>query len=261
MLSLTVDNASNNDVMVSELEMLIPEFSAVNHTRCFLHVNNLVGRTLVKQFDVAKKGTGSDDEDDTALIDLAGDMDFEDKTTRDRLLEEAGEEELSLDDDVREWIDERAALSQAERDTLDKATRPVKMVLVKVRTFCYLVPTHHGSPTSNQVRKLAFKIVNSTTLLLPAWKNCVAKANLSERVIPRDVTTRWNSTYDMLSFVLEYRVAVDSFTAKRENDSRELELNDEEWEVVKQLSEVLMVRGCTNRGRLNKHLLVNVYSN
>ena len=143
MLSITVNNASNNDVMVSELEMLTPEFSAVNHNRCFLHVNNLDGRTLVKQFDVPKKDTGHNNEDDAALMDLAGDMDFEDKTTGDRLLEEVGEDELSLDDDVREWIDERAALSQAERDMLDKATRPVKMVLVKVHTLCYLILPHH----------------------------------------------------------------------------------------------------------------------
>ncbi len=68
MLSITVDNASNNDVMVSELEMLIPQFSAVNHNRCFLHVNNLVGRTLVKQFDVPKKNIGNDNEEDAAAV-------------------------------------------------------------------------------------------------------------------------------------------------------------------------------------------------
>ena len=143
MLSITVDNASNNNVMVSKLEILIPEFSAGNHNRCFLHVNNLVGRTLMKQFDIPKKNTGHDNKDDAALIDLAGDMNFKDKTTRDRLLEEAGEDKLSINDDVRKWIDERAALSQAERDTLDKATRPVKMVLVKVHTLCYLILPHH----------------------------------------------------------------------------------------------------------------------
>ena len=84
------------------------------------------------------------------------------------------------------------------------------------------------------------------------------KTDLPERLIPRDVTTRWNSTYDMLAFVLEYCVAVDSFTAKRKNDSRDLELRKEEWVVVKQLSKVLMVRGCTNHGWLNKHFLVSV---
>ncbi|KAF8812192.1 hypothetical protein BYT27DRAFT_7036613, partial [Phlegmacium glaucopus] len=45
-LSITCDNASNNDRMIiayhiDELEDLLPGFSKVNHTRCFLHVNNL----------------------------------------------------------------------------------------------------------------------------------------------------------------------------------------------------------------------------
>ncbi len=38
----------------------------------------------------------------------------------------------------------------------------------------------------------------------------------------------------------------------------DLELSEEEWDVVEQLSEVLMVRGCTYRGWLNKHFLVGV---
>lgn len=118
--------------MVSELEMLIPEFSAINHTRCFLHVNNLVSCTLVKQFDLPKKVAGSDNDEMDALLDLAGDMDYKDRTTWEWLLEEAEDEELSLDDNIEEWIDEQTALSQAERDVLDKATRPVKMLLVKV---------------------------------------------------------------------------------------------------------------------------------
>jgi len=53
-LGITCDNASNNDAMVAELEDLVPGFSRVNHTRCFLHVNNLVARTLVRQFDIPK---------------------------------------------------------------------------------------------------------------------------------------------------------------------------------------------------------------
>ena len=50
--------------MIDELEDLLPGFWKVNHTRCFLHVNNLVGRTLVRQFDVPKPRLGADDDDD-----------------------------------------------------------------------------------------------------------------------------------------------------------------------------------------------------
>jgi hypothetical protein len=44
--------------------------------------------------------------------------------------------------------------------------------------------------------------------------------------MPRDVTTRWNSTYDMLKFALEYRKAIDILTADRQNDLRNYELSE-----------------------------------
>lgn len=119
--------------MISELETLLPSFSDVNHIRCFLHVNNLVARTLVRQIDAPKRITGEDiDEENEALIELAGDMEFEERATRERLLEETRDDLSSEDDDVTGWINEMAALSRAERNILENTTRPVKMVLVKV---------------------------------------------------------------------------------------------------------------------------------
>lgn len=67
-------------------------------------------------------------------------------------------------------------------------------------------------------------------------------------MIPRDVTTRWNSTYDMLAFTLEYRHVVEKFVADRKNNLRELELSEDEWKIVAQLSEVLMVGGYAIHG-------------
>ena len=64
---------------------------------------------------------------------------------------------------------------------------------------------------------------------------------MKERIMPRDVTTRWNSTNDMLQFALEYRKVIDTVTAERKNDLRKLELCDREWEIVDQLSRVLKV--------------------
>jgi hypothetical protein len=55
------------------------------------------------------------------------------------------------------------------------------------------------------------------------------------------VVTRWNSTYDMIAFVLERRTVIERFTGDRKNNVRELELSEEEWNIVKQLTDVLMV--------------------
>ncbi|PPR06686.1 LOW QUALITY PROTEIN: hypothetical protein CVT26_001472 [Gymnopilus dilepis] len=43
-LSVTCDNASNNDTMVTEMHERITSFNKVNRTRCFLHVLNLVAK-------------------------------------------------------------------------------------------------------------------------------------------------------------------------------------------------------------------------
>ncbi|KAF8992731.1 hypothetical protein BDQ17DRAFT_1253647, partial [Cyathus striatus] len=52
-LSITCNNASNNDAMIARLDnILLNLFSKVNHTQCFLHVNNLVAQSFIKQFDI-----------------------------------------------------------------------------------------------------------------------------------------------------------------------------------------------------------------
>ena len=57
--------------------------------------------------------------------------------------------------------------------------------------------------------------------------------------MPRDVTTRWNSTYDMIEFAVEYRAAIDSMTAARDLDLRKYELIPEEWKIAVELRDIL----------------------
>ncbi|KDR81145.1 hypothetical protein GALMADRAFT_1122685 [Galerina marginata CBS 339.88] len=215
--------------MVEELEDLLPGFSRVNHTRCFLHVNNLVARTLVRQFDVPKAkpkpGAATDDADDDPdkeLRDLAGDIDLEERQPREALLEEIGDDELGPDDDSEEWIDEMAALSQAEREGLQNTLRPVRMILVKIR-------------------KIAFKTIHSTTLLLPAWAKCLEDLNIPYRIIPRDVQTRRNSTFDMLWFAYEHQKAIDKFTGDRKKRLAAVRTEGKRLGWVKQLCDILEV--------------------
>lgn len=60
-------------------------------------------------------------------------------------------------------------------------------------------------------------------------------------MMPRDVSTRWNSTYDMLAFANDYRSALDIITGDRNMDLRKFEMSQEEWIVAAQLREVLKV--------------------
>jgi len=95
-----------------------------------------------------------------------------------------------------------------------------------------------------------YAIKNSTTILLPRWfellEDLVNDANLDPlaiRMMPRDVTTQWNSTYDMLVFALKYRKAIDKISGDRE--MRKYELEEEDWDIVQQLCDILEV--CPHR--------------
>jgi hypothetical protein len=130
--------------MIAELVKILPDFSQVNHTRCFLHIVNLCAKSIIKQFDVPKK---KEDEhldeavrelqnDNDELQDLAGDQELEEQQTVDAIAQrqingQDGEEEEE-EDDIEGWIDEMELLSPAERAGLEESIRPVKLVLVKV---------------------------------------------------------------------------------------------------------------------------------
>ena len=58
----------------------------------------------------------------------------------------------------------------------------------------------------------------------------------------RDVSTRWNSTFDMLDFAVEYRQAVEEMTSDRRNDLRAFELTEDEWTIAVELRNTLRVR-------------------
>lgn len=57
--------------------------------------------------------------------------------------------------------------------------------------------------------------------------------------MPRDVSTHWNSTYDMLNFTFEYKMVIVKITGEQEMKLRPYELVGEEWELVPELSAAL----------------------
>jgi len=61
-------------------------------------------------------------------------------------------------------------------------------------------------------------------------------------MMPRDVATCWNSTYDMLKFTDEYRAALNVMTADCDMNLRKFKLSKKEWAMATELCEVLRVR-------------------
>ena len=74
------------------------------------------------------------------------------------------------------------------------------------------------------------------------WKKCLERLKLASKIIPRDVSTRWNSTFNMLAFAVEYRKAIEKITSDRKNDLRQFELSGEEWVIAEELRDILKVR-------------------
>jgi hypothetical protein len=60
-------------------------------------------------------------------------------------------------------------------------------------------------------------------------------------MMPRDVITRWNSTYDMICFAIEYRDAFDAITGERDMKIRQYELSAREWGIATELRDLLKV--------------------
>jgi hypothetical protein len=79
-------------------------------------------------------------------------------------------------------------------------------------------------------------------LILPEWFKLLERLKLDGRMMPRDVSTRWNSTYDMLTFAIEYRDAIDTLSGDREFKLRQYEMTPAEWRIATQLRDVLKVR-------------------
>ncbi|KAJ8515393.1 hypothetical protein ONZ45_g7180 [Pleurotus djamor] len=221
-LSITCDNASANDTMIEEIADLVLKYKGEeNRVRCFAHIINLVAKSLLKQFDVPKgKKHDAMSTAEKELADLAVDLDMEDLQTR---LEagRSGQAEND-DDDIQGWIDELDSMSEGEKAAHREEVQPVSLVLVKLR-------------------KLSYKILHSTTILLPAWKKVLAALHLKERVMPRDVTTRWNSTFDMLDFAIEYRSAVQTMTQQHEEALGMYEMANSDWKIAEQLRDVLRI--------------------
>ncbi|KAJ3964134.1 hypothetical protein EV361DRAFT_764843, partial [Lentinula raphanica] len=106
-----------------------------------------------------------------------------------RELEENGERET---DNVNGFVEVLKELTAEERETWQADVAPIKSALFKTR-------------------RISFKIINSSTLLLPKWREHLVGTKFEGRVLPRDVATRWNSTYDMMAAFLDMKDPVTEF--------------------------------------------------
>jgi hypothetical protein len=117
--------------MIEDLVDLLPNFPGpTNRCRCFLHIVNLVAKTLLKQFEVPKKDMNAAfDAAEKALLELSTGTDMEEMVT----IAEGGLGDGNDADNIEGWVNEIDELSEEESEELRQKIQPVRLVLVKVR--------------------------------------------------------------------------------------------------------------------------------
>ncbi|KAF9060308.1 hypothetical protein BDP27DRAFT_1237031, partial [Rhodocollybia butyracea] len=70
---------------------------------------------------------------------------------------------------------------------------------------------------------------------IPAWCTACQEHKLNVRLIPRNVATRWNSTYDMLVVARQYSAVIDGITADKKLQLCKYELSEQQWKIVDDL--------------------------
>ena len=160
---MTCDNASNNDVMVNHLAVLVPTFAGASDcTRCFLHVINLVAKSLLRLFNIKKKDADAALNEaycDVTDLDAEMDSDKDNPSHHDAADlyadSETDEDDAKLDEydegddgeavNNEGWVDEVDRMTAAERRELRESIQPLKLALIKVGNLVVCRPAAQPS--------------------------------------------------------------------------------------------------------------------
>ncbi|KAF8649141.1 hypothetical protein AX14_008740 [Amanita brunnescens Koide BX004] len=88
-------------------------------------------------------------------------------------------------------------MSTVERKALAKDVMPAQHVVLKLR-------------------KIAYGLKNSPTVVTPHWRELCKMWKKKDKNLPRDVRTRWNSTYDMLEVAIDYRDVINHLCSEQD---------------------------------------------
>jgi hypothetical protein len=123
--------------MIEEIGFLIDDFPGpANQTRCFLHIINLVVKSILRQFDLPTSRKASDNDEDAEndirtakkeLLKLASEIEHEEQITAGE-----GDNDTTDDDNDDGWVDERDEMTEEEVIELAESVQPVRLLLSKV---------------------------------------------------------------------------------------------------------------------------------
>ena len=141
-LSITADNASNNDTMFDQLELLLDNFPGpANQTRCFLHILRIMAKSIIKQFDVPKTKNGpSDMVTDAVALALAKIAEGLDNEEWEEYENQEQNDDEADDQPLDAWMEVQDGLTEQEREDINLHVWPVRLMLTKVRKLQDIQP-------------------------------------------------------------------------------------------------------------------------
>jgi hypothetical protein len=144
-------------------------------------------KSIIQQFNIPRAQANSIfDEVTTALIELAGNIDVEEQ----EMAKSSNDSDDDKDDEnTEDWVGERDSMTAEQLTALNRSVQPVRLMLVKVYIESKLYIIDHNSPHTSQLRKTAFAIKNSSTIILLHWYKILKELELGARMMPWDVMT------------------------------------------------------------------------
>ena len=133
----------------------------------------------LRDLDLAELEEGLDEEDAVMIAEMTSEVNGQATQT----------------DNTKGWVDEVEALSDIEQCHLQALIHPIRLAVGKVSEYTYLSQVIH---CLEQLHKLAFKIIHSTIIILPAWRQICHNLDLEPHLIPCDVSIHWNLCCDMV---------------------------------------------------------------
>ncbi|KAF8274193.1 hypothetical protein EI94DRAFT_1562176 [Lactarius quietus] len=192
----------------------------MNQTCCFAHTLSISAKAILKQFDIPK-GQGNEvlDVAAQAFADLAKELNLDEQLAHETQDVKDGEED---DQPLDSWVNFHEGLTEEEVTELDESIQPMRSMLIKLR-------------------KMAFALKNSMTLLLLHWYKTLSAHSFPHHMMPHDVSTWWNLTFDMLNFMIEYHPTINTMMATQDFELQKYELVPVEWKIAGELHNVLQV--------------------
>ncbi|EJD39513.1 hypothetical protein AURDEDRAFT_128157 [Auricularia subglabra TFB-10046 SS5] len=251
-MAITLDNASNNTAMVRSLQHTLPDFEGEDaHGNCIAHILNLIAKAITAPFgrrfpksSAEAEGNAQDAEgrdveggntedvaeaeelDEELDEEVEQDEEFElpDYANNDGTHYEDEEDDFDAEEDFSDLLYAADDEPGAEDETME-AAQLARAAAVVGRVL-------------SKIRKLSIKVLHSSTSLRPIWFAVLKELHLPPRSLPRDVDNRWNSTFLLVQFVLQYKLAVDTFT-KSKVALKPFTLGKPDWTLLDQLSTLL----------------------